>query len=725
MTGTAPSAAVDAPQPLSESRSRPLLEIAAALAAVLVSMLAALWKVGGPSTLGGLWGHWDFTTAYAGAHTLARQFWLTPNYDFGFPFVQDLAHYPTPDYVHIVALKLLALITGDPLTAVNVFLIAGFGFVAVGAYALFRVLRFPMWVSFALAIAFSLLPWHFDRFIHAFLSNYASVPLGLIIVVAVTSWNLGIAGPDRGRARDIVLVLVLGICVGLSGAYYAVFVSILAVVTIAFQVLVGRRGRDLLPAIWLALVPLITTQAAAYVYRLLAVSPGPSTSAFGRSPEESQLFGGAIFTLVRTTGIWSEGLTVPGLQYVSTLNSGLEADAANSSVGLVAVVLSFVVCAMILVRNGRYRGGAWVERFGYWPWMFLVGVFFFAAGGFGQAFSVFFLFQIRSWGRFAIVVLAVAFVILGILLTWWVGRSRRPRAVTGIVVAGVLAFTALDIATMAPPIDATVANREGDELRDLGRQIDAAVPDGCGIFELPAYSYPEGVPADGTPTYEPMLPSLFSEHARWSYGGIRGTQAGTWSVADVSHDIPTLVQQTAAAGFCGILVDTAAYGDDSPVPPFQAALGDPVATSTSGRWQLFSLAEAAPGQLTRDYVLNPVRVSFGFGFTPAESERRLSATIDEDRAALFIENPRAEEMVGTVTFEADAMGCPAAPSVAASTTVGTSSTDLGAGEVTVQVPATVSAGGVAAVHLRVDPACSSDDGTTGVQIINPRFTPSS
>ena len=146
--------------------------------------------------LGGLWGHWDYTTAYALARTFAGRRWIGPNEDLGYPFVQDPAGFPSPDFVHLTALKALAVATGDPTIATNLFILLSFAAVAAAGYALLRVVRSPAPLAFALAVSLALVPWHFDRFQHVFLANYSSALLGLILVVAVLAQPCR-AGPDQ------------------------------------------------------------------------------------------------------------------------------------------------------------------------------------------------------------------------------------------------------------------------------------------------------------------------------------------------------------------------------------------------------------------------------------------------------------------------------------------------------------------------------------------------
>jgi hypothetical protein len=562
-----------------------------ALAGV-VSLAAALLNVGGPQSLRWLWGHNDNTTVYALARTLGSQLWFTPNHDLGFPYLQDAALVPTADYANILGLKVLVVVTHDPLVAANSFLLLSFFTVAVSAYALFRTISIPVGISFALAVSASLVPWHFARFVHMFLANYSSVFLGLILVVAVLSWNLTLSDPGRGRRRDLAIALGLVVIVGLSGIYYALFISVLAVLTLAGQVLIGRRGRGLIPAFWLAALPIVVALASTWLGSLAAVTTPPATNIFARSPEESQAFGGALFTLLRTTGLWSHGFPFPSLDAVSIVGSGdtVEADAMNSTLGVLAVLVCFAVCALILLGNGKRRPAAYLESLGYWPWLFLLSTLFFVRSGFGSVLGVLLHNQFRSWGRFAIVIVAVALVILGLTVTYWRRRSTRPRLVGAVVVYVILALTALDMASMPHAFDQVTAAKEAAELRVYGADIDAAVPPGCGIYQLPAYPYPEVIPTDGTESYDPLLPYVFSQHARWSYGGIKGTEAGDWAVDGVSSDPATLLTQLRAKDFCAVQVDTLAYqGRVSPVGPLTSALGPPVAASSSGRWVLFAL----------------------------------------------------------------------------------------------------------------------------------------
>lgn len=703
----------DADQP--SHRHRPLHEALWAGGAAVLAIVVAGWRVGAPSALTGVWGGFDLTTSYAGARSLGEHLQPFVNPDLAFPFGQDLAGFPAPDLLNVATMTVLARVAGDPVVAINLYLVLGFGLVALATYALLRVVRVPPAVAASLAFAFSLLPWHFERFTHASLANYSTVSIGLILVVAVLSWNLALGGEERAPARTLLVALALALYVGLTGTYYAVFVTIIALTALIFQILLGRRGRDLLPAAWLALLPTLISGAAALSYRLMASESAPS--AVSRVPEESQLYGGALFTLVRTTDLWSSGWPIPGLGLVPTVASRLEADARNSTLGLIAVVLAFAAAGLILAANGMDRRNGLVASLGYWPWLFMISLLFFVAGGFGQAFAFMTAFQIRSWGRMSIMVIGIAFVVLGLSITYLMGRWRRPRAIGVIASAAILGLTLADVASMPAPVDVAAANRQADELRQYGAALDSALPDGCGVFTLPAYLFPEGDPGDGTATYDPLLPYLFAQGPRWSYGGVRGSHAGDWQFEDVSRHVPTLVAQVTAAGFCAIQVDTFAFdAATSPVADLERLLGGPVAVSGSGRWLTYSLAQASAAPFTEDYVFDPVFVVPAFGFDePRALRSEVTSTLLTPEGALLVLNPRSASVNGTVAFEMTSTGCADEAVIVVSTATDTRQVAGNRSEA-VELPVVAPAGETTAIHLSAPADCR-------VWVVNPRFLP--
>jgi len=321
----------------------------------------------------------------------------------------------------------------------------------------------------------------------------------------------------------------------------------------------------------------------------------------------------------------------------------------------------------------------------------------------------------------------IAYLVLGLLVTAWSRGSRRPRVVLVAATVVVAVVTVLDVASMSAPFDRTVAAQEADELRAYGGSLDAALPAGCGVLTVPAYLFPEGLPGDGTITYDPLLPYLFAQNPRWSYGGVRGSQAGAWQYESMARDVPTMVAQAKAAGFCAVQVDTRAFASAaSPVGSLTALLGAPVAQSTSGRWVTFSLDGADAGSWTRDYALDPARAVFGFGFAPQDvTASTISADLVGTDGALAVANPRSTAVSGDLVVDVaiesaaaqpapSAVGrCPVDSVVTVSTIAGKATAPDGG---TASIPVTVEPDGIAAAHVHAPAGCR-------VTLSNPRLVP--
>jgi hypothetical protein len=289
----------------------------------------------------------------------------------------------------------------------------------------------------------------------------------------------------------------------------------------------------------------------------------------------------------------------------------------------------------------------------------------------------------------------------------------------------ILAITAADMVSLPSPVNSADAHAAADELRDYGARLDATLPPGCGVFELPAYPYPEGVPRDGTATYDPLLPYLFSKGPKWSYGGMKTTPAGDWQLTSLSGDTTTLASQLKAAGFCAVQVDMKAFTpEDSPTGDLRAALGEPIVTSTSGRWEMYSLDAGDARSFTAEYMQDPVQITPGFGMSTDEaSGSRTMLEVGGTEGTLLVVNPKDAEVTGAIEFEALSTGCPSAASLVASTSAQQVSAQLPPDSpITMRVPYSAGTDSPGVVHLSVVNPCLADPGAR-ITIVNPRFIP--
>ncbi len=133
--------------------------ISTAILATIISLLAfmpALQKIGSA------WGGGDMLSTYVNTENWGLFGFTTGNH-FGYPLGMNLNLFPSIDITQNSFAALVGWITGNPFMGINLLLFLSFPLVAVLAYCSIRLtgLRGPLAV--ALAVAFTMIPFHFAR----------------------------------------------------------------------------------------------------------------------------------------------------------------------------------------------------------------------------------------------------------------------------------------------------------------------------------------------------------------------------------------------------------------------------------------------------------------------------------------------------------------------------------------------------------------------------------
>jgi phosphoglycerol transferase len=127
---------------------------------------------------------------------------------------------------------------------------------------------------------------------------------------------------------------------------------------------------------------------------------------------------------------------------------------------------------------------------------------------------------------------------------------------------GLAAFGVLDQVPKPPDAAAKAelaAAVEGD--RKLGRALEAALPAGAMVFQLPVQGFPEVVPPHRLADYELFRPYLVTETLRFSYGAAKFRARSRWQ-RDLEN-LPTaaLVRRLEAYGFAALYLNRKGFAD--------------------------------------------------------------------------------------------------------------------------------------------------------------------
>lgn len=180
-------------------------------------------------------------------------------------------------------------------------------------------------------------------------------------------------------------------------------------------------------------------------------------------------------------------------------------------------------------------------------WQVLWIVLCFTTGGLNAILGIFGLTLFRTGQRYSIVILAIALLYAAQRLSAW-RKSCAGRTAPDVMWIGTLTAAATlcivilwDQVPRAPSAEHTafIARQVGSD-RDFTAKMEAAIPEGGTVFQLPVMDFPES-PLPGIPSYDHFRPYLYSTHLRFSFGSMKGRERERWQ-----HDLQKMLVAGAA-----------------------------------------------------------------------------------------------------------------------------------------------------------------------------------
>jgi phosphoglycerol transferase len=600
--------------------------------------------------------------------TILESGWSLDNDRLGAPAALNMRDYPIPDVLHLGLIKLLGYLFHDSALILNLYLLLPFPLIALSAYFVLRRLKLGRLAALAPAVLYTSLPYHFFRIQgHLFLSAYYLLPLMIWVALRLSLGKLPFlqADPESGKSRwrfltwEAAGAVLICLLTGLAGVYYAFFSCFLV---FAAGVKTAFRDRQWVPlGVSAVLILLITAALGA------ALAPsfqfwkyaGKNAEAANRFPAEADLYALNISDLL---------LPVYGhrLSLFENIRQHFEAPPRHDGEGGRITALGIVGSAGFCYLMGRFlwRRRANVERAeDGLAYLNLAAVLLGTFGGFGALFNFYVTPMIRCYDRITIFIaffaLAGLFLAVQRLAAPYL-RSAWARVAYAVGLGAVMVLGVWDQTSQnfIPHYQETKRQYASDV--DFGKRIEAMIPAGSMIYEMPYMPFPEYDPIQNLGDYELLRPYLHTRTPRWSYGTMKGRLASRWQAALAERPPPKKVEQLAFAGFNGVYLDRAGYADNGAAVEAELSrlLRTEPLVSGTGRQTFFDLSayvrdlhtrfSDAEWDVERDYVLNPVSFDWvgsfsGLERSPGEGSWRWCGT----EGRLLISNPcgRPRKMV--------------------------------------------------------------------------------
>lgn len=430
-------------------------------------------------------------------------------------------------------------------------------FAALGFFAAGRIAGISRLWSAVSSLAFGLAPFVFAHSPHHVQPAYVWPVAFFPLVWRVVSTQPGLVW----GSRLFWLAVGFGFVTGLHFVYFTNIFCQLVLLGAAIQWYRTRDAaafRAALAVIGAAALGFALNNVDGWTYRLFHE---PNSGAFVREYKWLEIYGLKLVDLI-----------IPPINHRSDLFAGFATahragapllDEGGSYLGIVGL-LAFAWVVVDAVRAGL-RG-----RFDLVPieaWWILWIVLVFTTGGLNAIAGAAGFTMFRAACRYAVVILVISLLYGARRLTEIQSdsASRATDGTQGILwgtIAAVLGLTILwDQVPRPPSPDYTNAIAIlVDSDRRFTAEMEAALPDGAMVFQLPVMEYPES-PVPGVGSYEHFRPYLYSSRLHYSFGTHKGRERDAWQKELATQPIDKVVPELVRRGFAAIYINRRGFQD--------------------------------------------------------------------------------------------------------------------------------------------------------------------
>ena len=542
------------------------------------------------------WGPGDMLSHYVNVDTWSPLGHVVDTH-YGFPLGINQNLFPGVDITQNAFASIVSSFTGNPFLGLNLLIIVSFPVVAALAVVALRLIGLTGWWAIALAISYTFVPYHWGRSLgHVYLGSMYAAVTGVIIALLVGTGRLR---RDHLTRRTLIGLIFLVIITAWSNIYYAAFGFLLVSAAAAFRFLRGDSGRDL----GRALVPALGVACVTIVGLIPALIARAGESDIGR------LGARAAYDSVLLAGNLSIALLpapTSELPYMGYYNSAVyhfinEAPALeNTSITNFGTWITTAAAIFVIawwLRQVRSRNPL-PEGFLLISFLAGVTIAFFIPWGLNAIVAEFLTAQIRAWNRLIPTLLLLLLLAAGVALS----RSRRlmrtPVAVW--VPLGLLVIILIEQVWPWRNVYVATIDRYAQETtlaREYAQATNNAIPEECGVVQIPRMIYPENGPVPPELNdYEHFWQPLTNRGKDFSFGAIAYTSADA-VLSDIrGFPAPEAINALRDVGFCAVHVDLRGIEEDRRatfVNNVQTTLGSPVATGHEGDWLLYELPQGS------------------------------------------------------------------------------------------------------------------------------------
>lgn len=481
--------------------------------------------------------------------------WYTGNPHLGAPFGATFLDFAKPETLHLLLIRALGAFSDNIFLIHNLFYLSGYLAVAVTALWALRTAVGLSWpLAVAGAVLFSWLPYHQFRLGHLFLSSYYAVPVAIWLIVTVAHRPLPATPATFWLKRPgIWLAAAIVASTSIYYAYCAIALLLAAGGIAAIREGSGRRlGGALMVGCMVSMVVMVNLLPS-LTHRL---ERGSNPEVAQRGLDDIERYALSPIMMVLPSERHRIGvLAEPARRHIEAVRVAIE----NRGISLGLLGTAGFAYLLTRLLCGRRCGAA--PLLGTFARLNAVALALGVAGGLSALVGLALSPQFRAMNRISVFIAFFSLASLLLLLQQWLAGGQRWRGWVPVITAAIIGGGLWEQTIVNRVPDPAVAARRLDSDRTYVRAIEAALPAGAAVYQMPYVPFPESPPRHAESLYAHLTGFLHSRQLRWSHGAFKGRPEELWHRVVAQRPLPEQLALIAGAGFAGISVNRLAMAD--------------------------------------------------------------------------------------------------------------------------------------------------------------------
>lgn len=517
--------------------------------------------------------------------------WCLHNSFLGAPKGMDLHDFPQPDMLHLVIVKFISCITHDYAVTMNLFYIITYPLTAILACYAFMKLGISQLLSFAGAILYAFIPYHyFKGQHHIYLAAYYLVPIAAMLIIRVMSGEIDFFNKTATEAQNEskrsafqnIIIAFLVSCTGIYYSFFTCFFLILAGITRSFFV---KKVSSLATSLLLVLVIFIGLCACLSPTFIYIIKNGYNSQATYRVLHDTHLYSLKLAKML---------LPVPEhrVKVLSNMRNKYNRESSfiyrapdpesdSSTLGLWASIgFILTITALIIGIEGRPTYTSLLPILRRLGSLNIAAILLSVSAGLSTFVAPFVNYRIRCYSRisifiaffslYALMLLCDRLIALYLKSCWVIPRKicnkniklQIGSAVSVLFALGIVVTGVYDQSSWRIVPKYELVKKEYNNDAKFVKDIERALPKGAMVFMLPYLQFPETpTPPYKISNFEYFKLYLHSRNLRWSYGAVNGRSLASWQKRVSDLPIEKLISEIKQAGFQAICVMRKGYED--------------------------------------------------------------------------------------------------------------------------------------------------------------------